>query len=167
MMKLSILIPGHTTLSRRSKTLKPVLKRRQPYKEPLHLVVDSTGLSIHGEGPWASGKKRRRGWRKLHIMVDQDGFIHSSCVSKWYTRDGSRVSHLLKGIEGEISSLTGDRGYDQNSVYQAVRNKNQDAFVIIHPQAERLRRRLLVRCSIDLWSWVGLNLSGLHSFWDD
>ena len=41
---------------------------------------------------------------------------------------------MLGGIEGEISSLTGDKGYDQNSVYQAVRNKNQDAMVIIHPR---------------------------------
>ena len=82
----------------------------------------------------AGGKKRRRGWRKLHIMVDSNGFIHSSCVSKWCTRDGSRVPHLLKGIDGEISSLTGDKGYDQNSVYRAVRNKNKDAEVIIHPR---------------------------------
>ena len=67
-------------------------------------------------------------------MVDSDGFIHSSCVSKWYTRDGSRVPHLLKGIKGEIGSLTGDKGYDQNSVYRAVRNKNKDADVIIHPR---------------------------------
>ena len=67
-------------------------------------------------------------------MVDSNGFIHTSCVSKWYTTDGSRVPHLLKGIEGEISSLTGDKGYDQNSVYKAVRNKNKDAEVIIHPR---------------------------------
>ena len=52
MMKVSLPIPDHTTLSRRSKTLKPVLKRRVNSKQPLHLIVDSTGLSIHGEGPW-------------------------------------------------------------------------------------------------------------------
>ena len=68
-------------------------------------------------------------------MVDREGFIHSCCVSKWYTRDGSRVPHLLKGIDGEIDSLTGDKGYDQNSVYKAVRNKNKDAVVIIHPRS--------------------------------
>ena len=68
-------------------------------------------------------------------MVDSNGFIHSSCVSKWYTRDGSRVPHLLKGIDREIASLTGDKGYDQNSVYKAVRNKNKDAVVIIHPRS--------------------------------
>jgi len=84
LMKVRLPIPDHTTLSRRSKTLKPFLGCHQSPKKPLHLIVDSTGLSIHGEGPWASGKKRRRGWRKLHIMVDRDGVIHSSCVSKWY-----------------------------------------------------------------------------------
>ena len=44
-------------------------------------------------------------------MVDSDGFINTNCVSKWYTRYESRVPHLLKGIEGEIASLTGDNGY--------------------------------------------------------
>ena len=28
-----------------------------------------------------------------------------------------------------------DKGYYQKSVYQAVRNKNQDAFVTIHPRS--------------------------------
>ena len=53
-------------------------------------------------------------------MVDTDGLIHSCTVSKWYTRDGSRVPHLLRDIDGDIASLTGDRGYDQNSVYRAA-----------------------------------------------
>ena len=68
-------------------------------------------------------------------MVDSDGFIHSSCVSKRHIRDGSRVPHLLKGIDGEISSLTGDKGYDQNSVYKGIRNKDENANVIIHPRS--------------------------------
>ncbi len=67
-------------------------------------------------------------------MVDRDGYIHTSCVSK-YTTDGSRVPHLLKGIEGEISSLTGDKGYDQNSVYKAIRNRSENAKAIIHPRS--------------------------------
>jgi len=84
LMKVSLPIPDHTTLSRRGKTLNLKLSRHQLPKKSLHLIVDSTGLSIHGEGPWSSGKKRRRGWRKLHIIVDRDGVIHSICVSKWY-----------------------------------------------------------------------------------
>ena len=68
-------------------------------------------------------------------MVDREGFIHSNCVSKWYARDGSRVPHLLEDIEEEISSLTGDKGYDQNSVYKAVLRDNKDAQIIIHPRS--------------------------------
>ena len=67
-------------------------------------------------------------------MVDKDGFIQSSCVSKWYARDGSRVPHLLDGFDGEIASLTGDKGYDQNSVYRSVGKKNPAARVVIHPR---------------------------------
>ena len=67
-------------------------------------------------------------------MVDREGFIHSSCVSTWYTKDGSRVPQLLEGIEEEISSLTGDKGYDENSVYKAILRDNKDANIIIHPR---------------------------------
>lgn len=49
--------------------------------------------------------------------------------------DGSRVPHLLNGINGEISSLTGDKGYDQNSVYKGIRNKSEKTKVIIHPRS--------------------------------
>ena len=75
LMKVTLPIPDHTTLSRRGKTLNLKLSRHQSAKKSLHLIVDSTGLSIHGEGPWSSGKKRRRGWRKLHIMVDRTGLF--------------------------------------------------------------------------------------------
>jgi hypothetical protein len=59
MMKLSLPVPDHTTLSRRGRTLRPKISIQQKSNQPLHLIVDSTGLSIHGEGPWSSGKKRR------------------------------------------------------------------------------------------------------------
>ena len=41
---------------------------------PVHLVVDSTGLKVFGEGEWKvrqHGVSRRRLWRKLHLGVDQ------------------------------------------------------------------------------------------------
>ena len=56
-------------------------------------------------------------------------------MSKWYIKDGSRVNHLLDDIKEPIGSFTADRGYDQNSVYQAVRKKSEEAEVIIHPRS--------------------------------
>ena len=57
LMKLKLPVPDHTTLSRRGRTLKPKISVQQKSNQPLHLIVDSTGLGIHGEGPWSSGKK--------------------------------------------------------------------------------------------------------------
>ena len=48
--------PDHTTLSRRSQRLDVEL-HRIPANGPIHLVIDSTGLSIVGEGEWAAARQ--------------------------------------------------------------------------------------------------------------
>ena len=52
LMDLTLEAPDHTTLSRRSKSLNPKLAPVVS-KEPIHLIIDSTSLSIVGEGVWA------------------------------------------------------------------------------------------------------------------
>ena len=77
MMRLDLSAPDYTTLSRRSQHLRRRL-RPVPPGEGIHLVLDSTGLSIVGAGEWAAAKhggRGRRGWRKLHLGVDQSGVI--------------------------------------------------------------------------------------------
>ena len=40
-----------------------------------HLVVDSVGLKVYGEGEWKTrqhGWTQRRTWRKLHLGIDAD-----------------------------------------------------------------------------------------------
>ena len=51
MLGLDLSAPDHTTLSRRGQHLDLPL-RRAPAGAGLHLLVDSTGLSIVGEGEW-------------------------------------------------------------------------------------------------------------------
>lgn len=70
MMKIDLSVPDHTTLSRRSKELRVNLPRGR--RSALHLVVDSTGLKVYGEGEWKlrkHSKSKRRTWRKLHLSV--------------------------------------------------------------------------------------------------
>ena len=50
-MKVRLPVPDQTILSRRGKTLNLKLSLHQSPQISLHLIVDSTGLSIHGEGP--------------------------------------------------------------------------------------------------------------------
>ena len=60
LMGLQLDVPDHTTLSRRSKTLK--LKLRVPKaKGPIDLIIDGSGLSIVGQGQWAAAKHGQRG----------------------------------------------------------------------------------------------------------
>ena len=57
--------PDHTTRSRQSQQL-AVMLRRVPATGPIHLIVESTGLSIVGQGAWVvatHGGRGQRGWR--------------------------------------------------------------------------------------------------------
>ena len=60
MMRLNLSAPDYTTLSRRSRHLRRRL-RLVPPGEAIHLVLDSTGLSLVGAGEWAAAKHGGRG----------------------------------------------------------------------------------------------------------
>jgi hypothetical protein len=66
-------VPDFSTLSRRQKTLKVNIPYRGSHG-PLHLLVDSTGIKVEGEGEWNArkhGGSKRRVWRKIHIGIDE------------------------------------------------------------------------------------------------
>jgi hypothetical protein len=72
LLRVKLPIPDYTTLNRRAKTLKVQLPKSE--KGPIHLVLDSTGLKVYGEGEWKvrkHGYSKRRTWRKLHLAVDE------------------------------------------------------------------------------------------------
>ena len=50
-MGVDFAVPDHTTLSRRHAGLKVALPV-QARHEPMHRVVDATGLKVYGEGEW-------------------------------------------------------------------------------------------------------------------
>ena len=66
-------VPNFSTLSRRQKTLKVNIPFRGA-PGPLHLLIDSTGIQVEGEGDWNArkhGGSKRRVWRKIHIAIDE------------------------------------------------------------------------------------------------
>ena len=88
LMGLDLRSPDHTTLSRRGQHLDLRL-RGVPRRAGLHLLIDSTGLSIAGEGEWATAKhggRGTRGWKKLHVGVDQTGVIVAHALTRSRTR---------------------------------------------------------------------------------
>ncbi len=103
--------PDHTTLSRRSQSLNVDL-HRVAGNNPIHLIVDSTGLSIAGEGEWATAKhgaRGRRGWKKLHLGVDRAGVIVAQALTHGSGDDAKSAVDIIDGIEDGIASVAAAR----------------------------------------------------------
>jgi hypothetical protein len=125
LMDLSLEAPDHTTLSRRSKNLNPKLVPIVS-KKPIHLIIDSTGLSIVGKGEWASAKhaeRGKRGWRKLHIGVDRAGQIQTQVLTDSSGDDAKNGIKIIKKTRGKLASVTGDAAYDTVAIYKLAESR--------------------------------------------
>ena len=141
--------PDHTTLSRRSQQL-AVMLRRIPATDPIHLIVDSTGLSIVGQGAWAAAKHGGHGerrWKKLHLGVDRSGVIVAQALTDAHVDDATTAVDLIPVVDGDIARVTADAAYDTIAVYEAAGARG--AQVVVPPKrtaaVSRRRPRSLAR----------------------
>ncbi len=143
LLGLTLRVPDHTTLSRRSATLTVPRPTRPSVgadgeTEPLHLLVDSTGLKLCGPGEWLveqHGTSTRRSWRKLHLGIDAEtGQIVAASLTAKEVDDGAEVGALLDQVDGAVATFTADGGYDQDGVYASVAQHHPDAAVIVPPR---------------------------------
>ncbi|MBM0744668.1 IS5 family transposase [Phormidium sp. CLA17] len=132
LMDIELSVPEHSTLSRRVGKLAialPVL----PKSGARHVVVDSTGVKVYGEGEWKTrqhGVSKRRTWRKLHLGVDEEtGEILAAVVTTNDMTDGAVLADILDGIEDEIEQVSADGAYDQRKCYDAIRERNARATI--------------------------------------
>ena len=132
-------VPDHTTLSRRGRGFAGRRPKAVPHG-PMHLVIDSTGLKLFGQGEWDQEKhgRARRSWRKLHLAVDADtGEIVACVLTDNGADDAGEVPALLGQVEGEIASVTADGAYDGEPVYHAATSRRPDRppDVVIPPRS--------------------------------
>ncbi len=142
LLGLSLRVPDHTTLSRRAATLdmpRPGNANAGADSEPLHLLVDGTGLKLCGKGEWLlekHGTATRRSWRALHLGVDAGtGRIVASTLTPKGVDDASQAGPLLDQVTGPVASFTGDGAYDQDRVYAGVAERHPEADVVVPPRA--------------------------------
>lgn len=135
LMGLNLRIPDHSHLSRRAKTLNVVIPRRV-HPESLHVVIDSTGLKVYGEGEWKvrqHGASKRRTWIKVHLAVDAkilDIIGVEVTTPAW--EDGEVFEGLLNQIEGTIEQIDVDGADDTDSSYEAASQRG--ATLIVPPR---------------------------------
>lgn len=137
LLGLDLPVPDHTTLSRRSAKLTPILRAGLP-DGPVHLVLDSTGLKIYGAGEWLAdkhGARSPRSWRKLHLCVDAtSSTIVGAVLTTTETGDASQVGRLLEQTSGPITTVLADGAYDGEPIYQTIAQRDPGAAVVIPPR---------------------------------
>ncbi len=106
---------------------------------PIHLVIDSTGLKIVGDGEWHAYKHRssnkRRSWRRLHLAVCDGGLIEASELTDSGADDAVVGEALLGKIVKPVASFRGDGAYDTRAFYAALgRAGTPDIDIVIPPR---------------------------------
>ncbi len=132
LMEIDLPVPDHSTLSRRLGQLSvalPVL----PKEGARHVVVDSTGVKVYGEGEWKTrqhGVSKRRTWRKLHLGVDEaTGEILAAVATTNDFHDGEVLNDVLQAIDEPIEQVSTDGAYDHRHCYDEIAAKGAKAVI--------------------------------------
>ena len=141
-------VPDFSTLSRRQKTLAVNIPYRGP-KGPLHLLIDSTGIKVEGEGEWHArkhGGPKRRVWRKIHLKIDEGetdqkrprwGVFPANLEVRAVEITGSHIGDapVLPDLLGQIAvderigSVTADGACDTRKCHDAIADRGAHAVI--------------------------------------
>lgn len=104
--------------------------------EPLHIVVDSSGAKVYGEGEWKvrqHGWCKHRTWRKFHLCVDErTKQIRAAEVTGNDVADSEMLEPLLTKIAERIDKVSADGAYDKRRCYTFLSDSQIGA--VIPPQ---------------------------------
>jgi IS5 family transposase len=143
LLNLELPCPHYSTLSRRAKTLQVDLAIRKT-DEPIHLLVDSTGIKVLGEGEWKvrqhkAGKRRK--WLKLHLGFDKNsGQILAAIITDAKGGDPDHFPEVLESVEGEIEAVGADGIYDSIANFALIEARGAKAIIpvrygaVTHPK---------------------------------
>jgi hypothetical protein len=133
--------PDYSTISRREKRLTVAITAR-PSRGGLHLLVDSTGIKMLGEGEWKTkkhGAEYRRQWRKVHLGIDAETLeIRAIEVTDNSVGDAPMLPELLGQIPAEepVLSVSGDGAYDTQGCHDAIAKRGAEAVIPTRKNAQ-------------------------------
>jgi hypothetical protein len=123
LLQVSLPVPTYSTLSRRG-ARSEIKLLKLPSSGPVHLVLDSSGFKVYGEGEWKvrqHGWSKRRTWRKLHLAVDEaTGEIVAAVASEAGVTDDDVVPDLVGQVDRPIQQVSADGAYDKRKCYEAL-----------------------------------------------
>jgi IS5 family transposase len=125
-------LPDYSTLCRRQKTLSVAITAR-PNRTGLHLLIDSTGVKMLGEGEWKTkkhGADYRRKWRKVHLSIDAQTLeIRAIEITDNAIGDAPMLPELLAQIpvEEPVHSVSADGANDTKACHEAIAGRQAAA----------------------------------------
>ncbi|MBA2367394.1 MAG: IS5 family transposase [Candidatus Protochlamydia sp.] len=126
-MGLNLPIPSYSQISRRAKPLHKRLNRLTQEKKACHIIFDSTGFKVYGEGEGkvkVHEKSKRRTWRKLHIGVDAETQDIICCELTGNDKGDAEVAEQMLGkLSYKVKSVRGDGAYDASRFRKKVHDK--------------------------------------------
>lgn len=172
---LDWIVPDYSTVCRRQKHLQVVIPCR-PTTTGLHLLIDSTGIKMLGEGEWKTkkhGAEYRRQWRKVHLGIDAQTLeIRAIEVTGNKVGDAPMLPELLSQIppEERIDSVSGDGAYDTKGCHEAIAKREAEAVIPTRKNAKPWKenrlgahaRNEILRATRRLGSVIWKKWSGYH-----
>ncbi len=117
LMNLDLPVPDFSTLSCRGTSLN-IQHPSHRSNGPITLIVDSTGLKMHGWNAEKHGTtKPRKTWRKLHLAFNPDtGDIVGSKLTTEHVGDETALPDLVREIDADVDRFLADGAYDGEGV---------------------------------------------------
>lgn len=136
LLEVPLTVPNYTTLSRRAKRI--TIDLPQKSEAAKHIIMDSTGLKVFGEGEWKvrkHGYSKRRTWRKIHLSLNPEtqDIVVAELTPNSVT-DSQAGETMLGQLPQPPEKVTGDGGFDTRSFYQACQALLIDD-IVIPPQS--------------------------------
>jgi Transposase DDE domain len=127
MRGLDLPVPSYSQISRRAKSLHKRVRQLTNGKQARHIIFDSTGLKVYGEGEWkvkVHGKSKRRTWRKFHIGIDAETQDVVCCELTGNDKGDAEIAeHMLDNLPCKVKSARGDGAYDASRFRKKVHEK--------------------------------------------
>jgi hypothetical protein len=104
--------------------------RKKQKEQDTHIVIDSTGVKVYGDGEWKRkkhGVEKRRKWKKLHVGMNEQGEIIAHEVTDEGTHDADVGRDMLK--QSNATCFLGDGAFDHRKIYDICKERGIEPIV--------------------------------------
>ena len=137
----NIALPHYSVICRRAAELQDQLPQLSS-RRPQVVLIDATGIKVHGEGEWkvkVHGKTKRRKWIKLHIGLDErTQEVISLEVTPGNVADCKAGKTVISKLPKSMKLVKADTGYDTSNIRNLI--KDRGGTCLIPPRKNAVKK---------------------------